>query len=195
MATATQNSEKLDFDKVWLMFQETNKQFKETRNILDKRSQETNKQFKETDKKLRKLEELFTGQWGKLMESLVEGDLVRLLNEKGVHVNQTGTRIHKFHVDREYEFDIIAENGDEIVVVEVKTTLKPDDVTEFIEELKNFKNVMPKYSDNKVYGAVAYLIDHGDARKMAAKKGLFVIRATGSSASIINAIDFKPRLW
>ena len=28
---------------------------------------------------LRKLDELFNGQWGKLMESLVEGDLVKLL--------------------------------------------------------------------------------------------------------------------
>ena len=30
-----------------------------------------------------KLEELFNGQWGKLMESLVEGDLVGLLQQRG----------------------------------------------------------------------------------------------------------------
>jgi hypothetical protein len=30
---------------------------------------------------------------------------------------------------------------------------------------------------------------------MADKKGLFVIRATGDSASIINADDFVPKTW
>ena len=34
---------------------------------------------KETDRRLRKLNELFSGQWGKLMEALVEGDLSTLL--------------------------------------------------------------------------------------------------------------------
>ena len=41
-----------------------------------------------------------------------------------------------------YETDIIALNGDEIVAVEVKTTLKPDDVREFMDELKVFTKVI-----------------------------------------------------
>ena len=36
---------------------------------------ETSEQMKETDKRLKKAENLFTTQWGRLMESLVEGDL------------------------------------------------------------------------------------------------------------------------
>ena len=184
MPTASQQTEKLDFDKVWLMFQETDKKF-----------QETDKQFKKTDKKLRDLEKLFTGHWGRLMESLVEGDLVKLLNERGILVNLLYNRVRGIYVDRQFEFDIIAENGDEIVFVEVKTTLKTDDVKDFIEDLKLFKKMRPKYKDNKVIGTVAYLTDEGDASRMAQNKGLFVIQATGSSASIINRIDFQPRAW
>jgi len=30
---------------------------------------------------------------------------------------------------------------------------------------------------------------------MAEKKGLFVIRATGDSASIVNTDDFVPKIW
>ena len=37
-----------------------------------------------------------------------------------------------------YEFDIVAGNGDEAVVVEVKTTLKSEQVTEFLEKLQRF---------------------------------------------------------
>ena len=44
---------------------------------------------------------------------------------------------------------------------------------------------MPEYGDKRAYGAVAYLkADEGSA--VYAEKGLFVIRATGSSASITN---------
>jgi hypothetical protein len=62
----------LSFEKVRLMFKETDKKFQETDRVLSEK-------FKETDKKLNKLERLFTSQWGKLVESLVEGDIVTLL--------------------------------------------------------------------------------------------------------------------
>ena len=197
--------EKLDFEKVWLMFQETTKQFQETDKKFqettrqfqetDKKFIETDKRFKDTDKKLNKLEYLFTSQWGKLIESLVEGDLVNLLKKRGIDVHSTATRIKSYYNDRQYEFDIIAENGDEIVVVEVKTTLKPEDVTEFLEELQDFKNVLPKYRNNKVFGAVAFLTEDGSSATMASRKGLFSIKATGKSASITNSKSFKPKAF
>ncbi len=184
METIAGSLESLNFNKVWLMFQETDKKF-----------QETDRQLKETDKKLKALGRLFTGHWGRLMESLVEGDLIRLLNERGIPVNIISTRVRGIYKNREFEFDIIAENGEDIVVVEVKTTLKPNDVNDFIENLESIKSMMPKYKDNKIIGAAAYLTDEGDAARMAQKKGLFVISATGSSASIINRDDFVPKKW
>lgn len=165
--------------------------FKET----DRKFQETDKQFKETNKKLKNLERLFTGHWGKLMETLVEGDLINILNERGAPVNLVYTRVKGIFQGRQFEFDIIAENGEEAVVVEVKTTLKPADVNNFIEDLKLFKSMRPKYIDSKIIGAVAYLTDEGDASRMAQNKGLFAIRATGSSAGIVNLPDFTPKYW
>jgi len=188
MATATRTSDKLDFEHVWLLF-------KETKELLESRAKDTELKFKATDKKLNQLEQLFTGQWGKLMESLVEGDLIRLLNEKGIKVVTTTNRTKSFHNNRQYEFDIIAENGDDVVVVEVKTTLKPSDIKEFLSELKVIKSVLPKYKSNRIIGAVAYLTDQGNAAYMAENKGLYVIRATGSSANITNSADFQPKFW
>ncbi|MCX6154832.1 MAG: hypothetical protein NT007_11810, partial [Candidatus Kapabacteria bacterium] len=94
-----------------------------------------------------------------------------------------------------YEFDIIAENGNEIVVVEVKTTLRPRDIKEFLDELKIFKQILPKYKDNIVYGALAYLQEDSNCSTLAEKKGLFTIRAKGKSAWISNQEDFKPKAW
>ncbi len=60
-----------NFEQVWQMFQQVRND------------------FRETDKKIRELSNLLTTRWGRLVESLVEGDLVRLLNQHSIPVNQT----------------------------------------------------------------------------------------------------------
>ena len=47
--------------------------------------------------------------------------------------------------ERSWEFDIIAVNGAEVVVVEVKTTLKVRDVDHFLQTLRHFHRLMPEY--------------------------------------------------
>ena len=42
-----------------------------------------------TERQMKKLAGLFTSQWGALMESLVEGDLVPLLQARGITVRYT----------------------------------------------------------------------------------------------------------
>jgi len=199
----------LTFEKVWLMFQETDKRFKETaerfKETYEKfketteRMKETDRilseKFKETDKKLNKLEQLFTSQWGKLVESLVEGDIITLLNQRGIYVTDTLKRRSGRRDGLDYEFDIIAINGSEIVIVEVKTTLRPEDVRNFLKKLQHAKEWMPEYKDKTVYGAVAFISEDAGTATMAEKKGLFVIRATGDSASIINMDNFIPKAW
>ena len=195
-------SQPLNFDQVWLMFQETDKQFKET----DKQFKETkaqikendrmlSKRFKETDKKIKELSALFTSQWGKLIESLVEGDLIKLLNEHAIAVEKTLQRVKGNKDGQNYEFDIIAVNGHEIVIVEVKTTLRVDDVNDFHEKLWKAKRYLPEYIDKKIYGGVAFITADGASDRMAEKLGFFVIRATGNSSSIINQKDFKPKAF
>ena len=171
----------LSFEKVWQMFQETDKMFRET-----------DKKFQETDREIKELKSLFTTQWGKLMETLVEGDLVNLLKSRKIEVYRTSQRVKGNFKGTSYEFDIIAKNGKEVVIVEVKTTLRTNDVTNFIKKLRNAKEWMPDLIDNSVYGAVAYLTAESSSDIMAANKGLFVIRATGNSASITNEEGFKP---
>ena len=73
-------------------FRETDEKFRETDEMLSQQFRETEEQFRETDKKIKEAMELFTTQWGKLMESLVEGDLVNILRSRNILVNQTQTR-------------------------------------------------------------------------------------------------------
>ena len=180
----TIKSENLDFNKVWLMFQETDKKFQEM--IAEQRK---------LDKKSRELENLFTSKWGELIETLVEGKLIEILNERGIPVNQTTRRYEVKYINKNYEFDIIAINGTDAVIVEVKTTLSVRYVKDFIEKMKDIKEILPIYRPFNVIGAIAYLNHHEQAEKFAQSKGLLTIRATGDSAFITNSENFKPKSW
>jgi len=172
-----------------LKFRDTDAKFRDT----DTKFKETDAKFKETDKRIKSAFELFEGQWGKLMESLVEGDLIRLLREKGIDVHETSMRRKGSQEGKNFEFDIIAHNGNEIVIVEVKTTLKTQDVKNFIDKLKNAKIWMHEYRDYTIYGAMAFLKADSGSETYAQNEKLFVIRATGNSACIINETGFVPR--
>ena len=79
--------------------------------------------------------------------------------------------------------------------MEVKTTLKVQHIKYFLEDLKKFTVRLPDFKGKTVYGAVAYLRAEEEAARYAERQGLFVIKATGSSASIVNKKDFKPKAF
>ena len=75
--------------EIWNILRSVSESQKET----DRRLQETDRlitrQAQETDRRMRKLDDLFNGQWGKLMEALVEGDLVSLVRVEHTMTNLT----------------------------------------------------------------------------------------------------------
>ena len=178
-------------EEIWKILREVSESQKET----DRRMQETDRQMKETDRRLRRLDGLFNSQWGKLMEALVEGDLVKLLRQRGIDVHSTFSNHKAEYGGRHWEIDLVALNAGETVMVEVKTTLKVRHVDHFLETLRNCQAVMPVVAGKKVYGAVAYLKADEASDRYAEGQGLYVIRATGSSASITNPETFRPRTF
>ena len=172
-------------------FQETDRKFQET----DRRFQETDRKFQETDKRIKEAFDLFEGQWGKLMESLVEGDLVRILRERGIDITDTYTRRKGNKNGKSFEFDIIAHDTTEIVIVEVKTTLRAKHIRAFLDKMDQIKELLPEYKGYQIMGGVAFLRAEESSDAMAEKRGLFVIRATGDSAALVNQPDFVPKVY
>ena len=196
-------------DEIWSILKETNKQIKETDKQIKTLSAETNKQIKtlsaETDKQIKETTEQmnrtdirinkvvgdFGNRWGKLGENLVKGSLIQRLKERGIEVERVITNAKIGSA----EFDIIAINGAEIVVVEVKATLDPLDVQRFTKSIERFKFLWPEFKDKTVYGAMAFLIKaNRSADEIARKQGFFVIEATGDII-IQNEEDFKPKTF
>ena len=175
--------------------QATDRQMQETDRRLQATDELITRQIRAADRRMDELDKLFNGQWGKLMESLVEGDLVGLLQQRGIAVHHTVTNPRQNYGERRWELDIVAVNGEEVVVVEVKTTLRVPDIDRFIGRLNEIPELMPEYASRRIYGAVAYLKAHQESDVRAERLGLFVIRATDSSASITNREGFTPRTF
>ena len=195
---ATEPREPATFQEIRTILREVSESQRETDRRMqetDRRMQETDRRMRESARRMRELNELFTGQWGKLMESLVEGDLVELLRRRGIAVQHTITNPRQNYGERRWEFDLVAVDGAEVVVVEVKTTLRVPDIDHFIARLREFPELMPEYASRRIYGAAAYLKAYQESDVYAERQGLFVIRATGSSASITNRTDFTPRVF
>ena len=183
---------------------ETGRQRREGYRELKEAIKETGRQIKETgrqfreerktaEKRLKEIDKLFTDHWGKLIKALAKGDLIKLLNERNISLNHLSQE-HERNIDGEqYNFHIIALNSKEVVVVEVSTTLKLKDMNHFIKKFKMFKDTFKEYKNRKVYGAVAYLKARKGTEVRYQREGLFVIRATENSSSIINKLNFKPK--
>ena len=170
---------------------ETDKQINKFSSELSASQKETNEQMKRTDIKLDKFIGDTGNRWGKLGENLVKGSLVQRLKERGIEVERVTTNAKKGSV----EFDIIAVNGAETVVLEVKASLDPSDVDKFKKNIEKFKTLWPEFKEKTVYGAMAFLIkSNRQAESLAEKQGFFVISATGD-VIIKNEKDFKPKVF
>ena len=194
--------------EIWSLIKETQKNIKEISSSqkenevwIKKFSIETDKlrasqkatdeQMKRTDVKLDKFIGDTGNRWGKLGENLVKGSLVERLKERGIKVEKVITNAKFSGV----EFDIIAINGKETVVVEVKATLDPSDVDKFKKNIEKFKILWPEFKKKTVYGAMAFLLKaNRQAESLAEEQGFFVISATGD-VIIKNEKDFKPKAF
>ncbi|MEO0139722.1 MAG: hypothetical protein ABIL48_07705 [candidate division WOR-3 bacterium] len=195
--------------------EETDRQIKE----LKKAQEETDKKLKElaekhaeTEEQIKKLsiqiskvsEEVrnttravadLNGIWKDYTEDTIREGLEYALKELGFE----GFRVRenlKSKMDGDImEIDGLVLGDDYVIVLEVKTTLRVDDVDEFVEELeKRFLRFFPEYKGYKLYGAVAGMKFHQFADRYANKRGLIVLKhKDGKDVKVLNPKNFKPK--
>ena len=183
----------------------------ETAKAFEKATEAIEKNVKDTEKWRTKARDFVTGEvgnrWGELVEVITKENLGRLLKERGFKIHRVYGNVTD-EDKRQWEIDVMAVNGKEIVIVEAKASLTVKDVKLFIKKkLPNIREYLPEHKDKKIHGAVAYLrskveasdkkkVKHGkDAAKYAFEQGLFVISVTGETASMLNDKSFKPKAF
>ena len=189
---------------------EGEKALRESHLQTQKEVRETQQEIKQLNDSLKEANGNFNNKWGHFLENLLEGDLVKLLNGQNIKVEEVYPR---FVVKRSGivmgEYDLVAVNGQEVVVVEVKTTLEKDHVGRFLKKLAEFKEWVSIHKDKTLYGAVAYMSvkrkeedqskefsKYATATEMAQEEGLFLIQSPGGAkdvSRIVNREGFRPR--
>ena len=171
-----QNAETLTFEKVWAMFQETDRK------------------FKETDRKIGELGNRF----GELAEHLVAPNIKEKFKALHYTFEQVSQDVEIFDAENRCiaEIDILLENGDVVMVVEVKAKPNQKDVDIHLDRMEVLRRrANAKNDKRKFQGAIAGAVMTNEVRSYAHKAGFFVIEQTGDTVKINIPQGFIPREW
>ena len=177
-----------------LCSEETERRMQET----DRRMQETDLQMKETDRKLKEVTKAIGrlgNRLGEFVEEMVRPAVVRLFQQRGIAVHQVFRGAYAERDGDAMEIDLLVVNSVDVVLVEVKSELKADDVKEHISRLERFKKLFPQYAGFRVMGAVAGMVVAEETARFAYRQGLFVLAQSGDTVTIRNDADFQPVVW
>ena len=91
------------------------------------------------------------------------------------------------------EYDIVAVNGDTVLVIEVKNKLQKRMVDKFVEKkLPKFKEIFPEYRKRRIFGGMGALVVKDDISRYAEKAGLYVLTQTSEGgAALVNRKNFR----
>lgn len=179
---------------------ETERMFAEERKVTERMFQEAAEERKETERIVQRTAEqietnnkaigALTSKVGEMVEKLLgEGNLVGQFRELGIKVKSHSR--NKVFGDKgtanSGEIDLFLEDGDIAILVEVKTTLKMDDVKEHIERLEKYRRFVDAdgKSDKRFVGAVAGTVIAENVIKFAHDNGLYVIIQSARAVEII----------
>ena len=191
MESTIEPSSELTFDKVWAMFQETNRRMQET----DRQMQETDRRMRETDKKISKL----GSRLGELIEELVLPNITEKFNKLDYTFTKAAqnTKYKSRKGEVIAEADVLLENGDYVMIVEVKTKPAIDDVRDHIRRMEILRQYADEHGDKRKYlGTLAGGIVEDNVREFAQKSGFFVLEQTGETVRISAAPPaWRPKEW
>jgi hypothetical protein len=191
----------LTFEDVWAMFQETDRKMQET----DRKFQESDRRFQETERLMRESSEKLNREMGKLgnklgsvVEHMIIPDIEKKFNEMGYSFENVSTNLKmKDPSGNTYaEVDIVLENGDYVMLIEVKTDLKTEHIKEHRRRMEVIRKAGRRWPDKKLLGAVSAAIVEKNVRDYAKKNGFFVISQTGETVRIDKPEgEFSVKEW
>jgi len=194
--------EGLTFEKVWAMFQESDRRMKETEREIKEIQKETALEMKKTSRKMRMLNKQMGGlhnSFGEMAEHLVAGSIEKRFNELGYHFNAVAPGGYKVFDDTGKviaQVDLQLENGDYIMAVEVKAKVHAWDIEHHVKRLELLRKHWDKRGDKRVIrGALAGAIFGSIEKQAAIEAGLYVLVQSGDTMRLELPDGFVPQEW
>lgn len=157
---------------------------------------ELRKQQKQTDKQLGR----FVNSFGEFVEYLAAPSIPKVMAKQGIKVINYAQNALSRRNGNAMEIDVLAygvtrKNEDVMLLVEIKSTVTPQDVDELITELKTFPVFFPEYKKMMRVGIVAGVKFPVDVARYAEKSGLYALAPSGEILRVLNTKTFKPKVW
>ncbi|MDR3200753.1 MAG: hypothetical protein LBT68_04780 [Spirochaetales bacterium] len=174
---------------------ETRKAIEDTRRNIGELSishRETEKAIKETQRNIGGL----NNTMGSLVEHVMTPGLPRKFKPFGFTFDRVTTVKWADGEGNIYtEIDGLLENGDQAMVVEVKTTLRRKDIDEHLERMERVRKYADAHGDKREFlGAIATMIANRQTKEYALSKGFFIIEPSGEDVRVIKPSS-DPRVW
>ena len=172
---------------------EFDKSMKESRAEFEKRMQENDKRMQESradyDKRMKKFEETMGG-WsnshGKFAEEYFFNSFENgQKNFFGKRFNEIENNLKGHNITGlKDEYDIVMYNKTAVAIVEVKFTLRKDDVKKVEKKANTFRILAPDYKDFDIYLGLASMVFPAHIEQECIKKGIAVIKQVGDKIVI-----------
>jgi hypothetical protein len=191
----------LTFETVWAALMETRAQMQETDALMKESNKRVDERFEETAKIVAELSKNIGGMqnsFGQFVETMFSANLLSKFNELGYEfTRQTCNTRYTENDEKIAEVDVTLENGEYILLVEVKTDLRIEFVDYHLKRIGKIRKYMDGHNDaRKIIGAVAGGIVPENVLLYAQNNGLFVIVQSGDSSTIANMPKgFEARIW
>ncbi len=141
---------------------------------MDKISMDTNKAIKD-------MKNVFTTQWGRLVEALCKPAAYSLFKKEGIEIDRVYEGIHKAKANGQdvMEIDVALCDTSVAMIVEVKTRCGRRDIDYFLSQMKHCKEWYPDFANKELRVAVAAIKYDEGADTYAQERGLYVLKLSG----------------
>jgi len=193
---------------------ETERQMKESAERFDREMKERDERFdremkerdERFDREMKESAEQFNKQMGKLgnrfgemVEYMVKPNLIAKFHELGFVFEKaySDMTIKDTKNNIITEADITLENGDKVMIVEVKSKPNTEDVTEHIERMNKVRLHADLHGDKRIFlGAIAGMVFNENEKMFAMKNGFYVIEPSGETFIITAPTGkYSPQEW
>ena len=192
----------ITFEQIWAAIHADRIAAEARQEEVDREIQESRESRKELDRIVKETQRQLGklgNRFGEMVEYMVIPNLIDKFQELNFQFTKAFSHAKIRDKDKRFlaEADITLENGDAVMLVEVKTKPTAEDVIDHVARIEKFRAYGDERNDTRRYmGAIAGVVMDTSVTQFAFKHGFYVIEPSGETFSIsIPEAPYSPKEW
>jgi len=165
----------------------------------EREKKEMERRIKESEERLNKQLSKLGGRFGEMIEYMVLPNLVHKFRDLGFEFTKAYPEAEIKDSDNNIftEIDITLENGDKVMIVEVKSKPNINDIKDHVRRMKKVRRHGDLHGDKRKFlGAIAGMVFKDNVKTFAMKNGFYLIVPSGETFIItVPEGEYSPREW